>query len=140
MFVLYFRICYHEQGCVKYSIINNNNIVGILWIYSTRTKISLSRKVSIFKENDPLNNLIIFFHCTISYFYTSLRKESIFPCKCLKGSDIGLYVHCENSNLASLSVAFKNLVTSQSPIEELIITKSHIRKSSFISNSGVWFY
>lgn len=50
------------------------------------------------------------------------------PCKCVKESDVGLYIYCENSNLASISVGLNNLATFQLPIEELIIYKCHISK------------
>ena len=55
-------------------------------------------------------------------------KESayIHPCVCLRGSDQGLYVECENTNLASLSLAFINLGNEGMPIEELTIYKCKI--------------
>lgn len=54
------------------------------------------------------------------------RESSIFPCKCDKGSDIGLFVTCEGGNLASLSVAFQNLAAQNgSKVEEITIRNSH---------------
>lgn len=54
------------------------------------------------------------------------RESEIFPCKCDRGSDIGLYVSCEGGNLASLSVALKNLASlNSSKVEEIVIRKSH---------------
>ena len=50
----------------------------------------------------------------------------ILPCKCTRGSDQGLYIECENTNLASLSLAFINLGNGGLPIEELIIYKCKI--------------
>lgn len=50
----------------------------------------------------------------------------MFPCKCDKGSDIGLFVTCEGGNLASLSVAFQNLAAlNGSKVEEIVIKNSH---------------
>ena len=50
----------------------------------------------------------------------------IWPCTCLKGTDDGLFIQCENTNLASLSLAFSNLGNEGVPIEELIIYKCNI--------------
>ncbi|KAL6443741.1 hypothetical protein ACFW04_001670 [Cataglyphis niger] len=50
----------------------------------------------------------------------------IYPCTCLRGSDRGLYIHCENTNLASLSLAFTNLGNEGMPIEELVLYKCNI--------------
>lgn len=50
----------------------------------------------------------------------------IYPCTCERGTDKGLYVRCENTNLASLSVAFVNLGNEPAPIEEMTIYKCDI--------------
>ncbi|XP_015172515.1 PREDICTED: chaoptin [Polistes dominula] len=50
----------------------------------------------------------------------------IYPCTCVRGSDRGLYIHCENTNLASLSLAFANLGNEGMPIEELVLYKCNI--------------
>ncbi|XP_011301731.1 chaoptin [Fopius arisanus] len=50
----------------------------------------------------------------------------IYPCTCQRGTDQGLYIRCENTNLASLSLAFVNLGNEPAPIEELTIYKSDI--------------
>ncbi|XP_039306164.1 insulin-like growth factor-binding protein complex acid labile subunit isoform X2 [Solenopsis invicta] len=50
----------------------------------------------------------------------------IYPCTCLRGSDRGLYIRCENTNLASLSLAFTNLGNEGMPIEELVLYKCNI--------------
>lgn len=50
----------------------------------------------------------------------------IYPCTCVRGSDRGLYIHCENTNLASLSLAFAKLGNEGMPIEELILYKCNI--------------
>lgn len=55
------------------------------------------------------------------------RENLLFPCKCDKGSDIGIYLTCEKGNLASLSVAFRNLATlNGSKVEEIVIRNSHV--------------
>ncbi|XP_078034273.1 insulin like growth factor binding protein acid labile subunit convoluted [Augochlora pura] len=54
------------------------------------------------------------------------ETKYIYPCVCLRGSDRGLYVRCENTNLASLSLAFSNLGNEGMPIEELVLYKCNI--------------
>lgn len=56
------------------------------------------------------------------------EPKYIYPCACARGSDRGLYVHCENTNLASLSLAFSNLGNEGAPIEELVLYKCNIGK------------
>lgn len=58
----------------------------------------------------------------------SCPKESsyIHPCVCIRGGEQGLYVECENTNLATLSLAFHNLGNEGIPIEELTIYKCNI--------------
>lgn len=63
------------------------------------------------------------FQCPKDTIYT-------YPCMCLRGSDQGLYIHCENTNLASLSLAFVNLGNEGTPIEELILYKCKIGEFS----------
>lgn len=59
--------------------------------------------------------------------YTCPKDSTyIYPCKCIKGGDVGLYIKCENTNLASLSLAFINLANEDAPVEELIIYKCAI--------------
>lgn len=54
------------------------------------------------------------------------KDSQIFPCKCDRGSDIGLFVICDGGNLASLSIAFQNLANlNGSKIEEVIVKNSH---------------
>lgn len=75
----------------------------------------------------------------IGFFKYILRVLSIFPCKCIRGSDVGLYVRCENTNLASLSLGLNNIASTQAPIEELTLHKCHI--SMFFSgllNNYMW--
>ncbi|XP_017761511.1 PREDICTED: toll-like receptor Tollo [Eufriesea mexicana] len=54
------------------------------------------------------------------------EPKYIYPCECVRGSDRGLYIRCENTNLASLSLAFSNLGNEGMPIEELILFKCNI--------------
>ncbi|KAK0094348.1 hypothetical protein PV326_011160 [Microctonus aethiopoides] len=61
--------------------------------------------------------------------YTCPKDSTyIYPCKCIKGGDVGLYIKCENTNLASLSLAFINLANEDAPVEELIIYKCAIAR------------
>lgn len=56
------------------------------------------------------------------------EPKYVYPCVCVRGSDRGLYVRCENTNLASLSLAFSNLGNEGIPIEELVLYKCNIGK------------
>ncbi|XP_045461578.1 protein artichoke [Harmonia axyridis] len=56
------------------------------------------------------------------------EKLLLHPCWCTKESDEGLEVACNNTNLASMSVALNNLATYDMPIERLTIYKCHIRR------------
>ncbi|EDW02077.1 chaoptin [Drosophila grimshawi] len=53
------------------------------------------------------------------------KAQILYPCLCVNGSDNGLFVRCENTNLATLSVALKNLASLEMPVEELTIYKGH---------------
>lgn len=57
-----------------------------------------------------------------------IRDYLIQPCKCLKESDVGVTIFCENTNLASLSISLGNLAVEKIPIEELRVEKSHFCK------------
>lgn len=50
----------------------------------------------------------------------------LYPCTCKKGTDDGLFVHCENAGLAVLSVGLGNLVAMGMPVEELVLKECHI--------------
>ncbi|PSN36791.1 hypothetical protein C0J52_24097, partial [Blattella germanica] len=52
----------------------------------------------------------------------------LFPCICEAGTDAGLLVRCENSNLASLSIGLANLATLHTPVEQLTFSKCHIKR------------
>ncbi|XP_017884489.2 toll-like receptor 3 [Ceratina calcarata] len=54
------------------------------------------------------------------------EPKFIYPCVCVRGSDRGLYIRCENTNLASLSLAFSNLGNEGVPIEELVLYKCNV--------------
>lgn len=56
------------------------------------------------------------------------RVKLIYPCVCLKGSDVGIYVTCNNTNLATLSVGLEILSSLDIPIEHLIINKGNFGK------------
>ncbi|XP_034477400.1 toll-like receptor 3 [Drosophila innubila] len=53
------------------------------------------------------------------------KPQVLYPCLCVKGSDDGLFVRCENTNLATLAVALQNLASLELPVEELTIYKGH---------------
>lgn len=53
------------------------------------------------------------------------------PCWCTKESDYGVEVACNNTNLASMSVALNNLATYDMPIQKLTIYRCHISESQF---------
>ncbi|XP_058122260.1 toll-like receptor 7 [Anopheles ziemanni] len=55
------------------------------------------------------------------------KAKLIYPCVCTHGTDDGLFVQCENSNLASLSVAFINLASMNLPIVELRLKRCKIK-------------
>ncbi|XP_073844733.1 insulin like growth factor binding protein acid labile subunit convoluted [Musca autumnalis] len=56
------------------------------------------------------------------------RPKLIFPCVCYNNTDIGIYVRCDNTNLATLSVAMQNLAALELPVEELTINKGHFER------------
>lgn len=56
------------------------------------------------------------------------RAHLIYPCVCNQGTDDGLFIRCENTNLASLSIAVNNIATLKMPVEELIIHKCNFGK------------
>lgn len=62
-------------------------------------------------------------------------KENILlhPCTCDNESDQGIYVSCNNTNLASMSVALNNLATFKLPIEKLTINRCHIGIKYFLN-------
>lgn len=42
---------------------------------------------------------------------SSLSALALYPCSCVAESDNGLALHCENSNLATLSVGISNIAS-----------------------------
>jgi hypothetical protein len=43
--------------------------------------------------------------------YTCPKQLLYYPCECLKGSEDGIYVQCNNTNIASLSVGLRQIKT-----------------------------
>lgn len=52
------------------------------------------------------------------------------PCSCDFESDQGIYVSCNNTNLATMSVALNNLAAFRLPVEKLTLFKCHIGKTN----------
>ncbi|CAH0697934.1 unnamed protein product [Spodoptera exigua] len=50
----------------------------------------------------------------------------LYPCVCEKGSDSGLYIRCENTGLAILSVGLGNIAGLGLPIEKLVLNECKI--------------
>uniref|UniRef100_A0A2H1WSK0 SFRICE_015087 n=1 Tax=Spodoptera frugiperda TaxID=7108 RepID=A0A2H1WSK0_SPOFR len=50
----------------------------------------------------------------------------LYPCVCDKGSDSGLYIRCENTGLAILSVGLGNIAGLGLPIEKLVLNECKI--------------
>ncbi|XP_011503472.1 PREDICTED: chaoptin [Ceratosolen solmsi marchali] len=71
---------------------------------------------------------LVFGNCILPEPQSTCPKESIYiyPCICVHNSNYGIRVKCENTNLATLSIAFLNLGNERLPIEELIIYKCNI--------------
>ncbi|XP_049538481.1 protein artichoke [Anopheles darlingi] len=55
------------------------------------------------------------------------KPKLFYPCVCTHGTDDGIFIQCENSNLASLSVAFINLASTNVPIEKLHLKRCKIK-------------
>lgn len=55
------------------------------------------------------------------------KTKFLYPCVCTHGTDDGIFIDCENSNLASLSVAFINLASLKVPVEELHMKRCKIK-------------
>ncbi|XP_067629795.1 chaoptin [Eurosta solidaginis] len=51
-----------------------------------------------------------------------------YPCNCWKNTDVGIYVRCENVNIATLSIALDNLGALGTPVEHLEILKGHFAR------------
>lgn len=91
-------------------------VVSSEYVYG-EPKFKCPKKSVIFEIKFRISLLIILF-----FFF---RTNSLYPCVCEKGSDDGLFVRCENVNLATLAVALQNLASFQLPIEELTIYRGH---------------
>lgn len=53
------------------------------------------------------------------------NKEYFYPCVCEKGGSVGIFMKCENTNLASMAVGLANV---RVPIEELVLFRCNIEK------------
>lgn len=58
------------------------------------------------------------------------EKLLLHPCTCDTESDKGLWISCNNTNIASMSLALNNLATFELPIETLTIKSCHIGKQT----------
>lgn len=59
----------------------------------------------------------------------SLLEMALHPCRCIVESDNGLALHCENSNLATLSVGLSNVASlGDVVIDNLTISSCNIGK------------
>ncbi|XP_048523505.1 protein artichoke [Dendroctonus ponderosae] len=56
------------------------------------------------------------------------EKLLLHPCSCDVESDQGLWISCNNTNIASMSLALNNLATFELPIETLTIKSCHIAR------------
>lgn len=57
----------------------------------------------------------------------SLPEVALHPCRCVADSDFGLALHCENSNLATLSVGLSNVASlSDVVVDNLTISSCNI--------------
>ncbi|XP_046683240.1 chaoptin isoform X2 [Homalodisca vitripennis] len=54
-----------------------------------------------------------------------VHAQFLYPCNCTAGTDAGLYVTCEKTNLASLSVGLANLASVGYPVEQLTISSCY---------------
>ncbi|CAH0383315.1 unnamed protein product [Bemisia tabaci] len=57
---------------------------------------------------------------------TYLHSPEYDPCHCKSGSDAGLFIECENTNLANLAFSLSSFAAFDSPIEELKISRANI--------------
>lgn len=63
----------------------------------------------------------------------SLSELTLHPCRCVSDSDFGLALHCENSNLATLSVGLSNVASlGDVVIDNLTISSCKIGKQLFV--------
>ncbi|XP_050439499.1 toll-like receptor 6 [Adelges cooleyi] len=58
----------------------------------------------------------------------SVKEQSLHPCRCVGESDNGLALHCENSNLATLSVGLSNVasLSNEVVLDNLTISSCNI--------------
>lgn len=67
----------------------------------------------------------------------SLPEVALHPCRCGADSDFGLALHCENSNLATLSVGLSNVASlGDVVVDNLTISSCNIGK---LDNNTVYY-
>lgn len=59
-------------------------------------------------------------------------RQLLYPCTCQQGTDDGLFIKCENTGLAIMSVGLGNIAGLGLPIERLEIRECKIGKASNI--------
>lgn len=63
----------------------------------------------------------------------SLSELTLHPCRCTADSDFGLALHCENSNLATLSVGLSNVASlGDVVVDNLTISSCNIGKQQLV--------
>lgn len=65
---------------------------------------------------------------SLSFYPTSFSALKIHPCYCKNTTDNAVSIQCENTNLASLSLALGSLAADSIPIKELLINDSNFRE------------
>lgn len=62
----------------------------------------------------------------------SLLELALHPCRCVAESDNGLALHCENSNLATLSIGLTNIASlGDVVVDNLTISSCNIGKEQY---------
>lgn len=71
----------------------------------------------------------------------SLSELALHPCRCVADSDNGLALHCENSNLASLSVGFSNVASlGDVVVDNLTISSCNIGNTIITNKIKIPYY
>lgn len=68
---------------------------------------------------------------------TDSTTTLLYPCVCERGSDTGLYIKCENTGLAVLSVGLGNIAGLGLPVERLLLKECKICEYKF---DNFWFF
>lgn len=56
------------------------------------------------------------------------QANFLYPCKCTRGTDTGISIFCNNTNLASLSIALSNVASIEAPIDAMTISSGRFSK------------